>query len=168
MTAVVLLMVSAVLWQEQFIDGVSSINQLYDYTIVIAHEGEKVVLQTDPQEEGYAAAWLSVDYPCPFPHDATLRLIIKVTGSSARIRFFCQRKGHSVYYTGEASVVADGQWQTVDISLYDAEPFYSSNFPASLTPRTEPALFLFVENEEPSAFYVEIDDISIIEQKEEK
>jgi hypothetical protein len=73
-----------------------------------------------------------------------------------------------VYYTGKTSVAVDEHWQTVDISLHDAQPFYSSNFPASLTPGKEPVLFVFVENEEPSAFRVEIDDIAVIEQKGEK
>ncbi len=168
MTAVVLFVVSAVLWQEQFIDGVSSMNQLYDYTVDIAHEGETVVLRAYPQAQGFASAWFFIDYQNPFPDDAILRLTMKVTENRARLRFFCLRHGHSVYYAGETNIAANEHWQNVDILLQDAQPFYSSNFPASLTPGNEPVLFLFIENEEPSAFHVEIDDISVIEQMEEK
>lgn len=168
MTAVALLIVSAVLWQEQFIDGATSMNQLYDYTVAIVHEGEKVVLQADPQEEGSASAWFSIDETNAFPHDAVVRLTVKVTRNTARLRYFCRRQGHSIYFAGEKSITSDEHWQSVAISLHEAKPFYSSNFPASLTPGSEPALFLFIENEEPGAFHVEIDDISVIEQKEEK
>lgn len=168
MTAVALLIVSAVLWQEQFIDGVSSMNQLYDYTVDIVHKGETVVLRADLQEEEFAAAWFFVDDADPFPYDAVMRLTVKVNSSTARLRFFCRRHGHSVYYAGETNIAADEHWQNVDISLRDAKPFYSSNFPASLTPGKEPALFLIIENTQPGTFTIEIDDISVFESKEEK
>lgn len=168
MTAVALLVVSAILWQEQFIDGVSSMNQLYDYSVAVVHEGEKVILRADSPEQGFAAAWFSIDYQYPFPDDAIVRLTMKVTENRARLRFFCQRHGHSVYYAGETSVAADEHWQTVDIELQDTNPFYSSNFPASLAPGKEPVLFLIIENADPGAFTVEVDDILVLEQQEEK
>ena len=168
MTAVALLIVSAVLWQEQFINGVSSMNQLYDYTVDIVHEGEKVILRADLQDEEFAAAWFSIDESRPFPQDAIVRLTVKVNSNTARLRLFCRRHGHSVYFAGAKSIAADEHWQAVDIRLQDTKPFYSSNFPASLAPGKEPALFLIIENEQPGAFNIEIDDIVVLESKEEE
>ena len=168
MIAIALLVVSAVLWQEQFINGVSSMNQLYNYTIDIVHEGEAVVLRADLEEEEYAAAWFSVDDANPFPHDAVMRMTVKVNSNTVRLRCFCRRYGHSVYFMAETSIAADEHWQTIEIELQDTKPFYSSNFPASLTPGTEPALFLIIESTHAGQFSIEIDDISVLEQKEEK
>lgn len=168
MTAVALLILSSVLWHEQFIDGVSSMKQLYDYTIDIAHEGETVVLHADLLEEEFAAAWFSIDQAHPFPDDAVMRLVVKVSSNTARVRYFCRRDGHSVYYVGATSIAAVDEWQNVDMRLQDAQPFYSSDFPASLTPGRKPALFLIIESTQPGPFTIAIDDILILEPEEEQ
>jgi hypothetical protein len=167
MIGVALLIVSAVLWQERFVDGVSSMNQLYDYTVDIVHEGEKVLLQAVLQEDEYAAAWFSSDVANPFPEHARVRLLVKVNSNTVRLRLFCRRHGHSVYFTSTRNIAASEHWQTIEVSLHDTRPFYSSNFPASLTPGREPALFLIIENAHPGLFNMEIDDILVLEQQEE-
>jgi hypothetical protein len=166
MTTVALLVVSALLWQEQFIGATWSMNPLHDSAIEIVHQDERIILRAAPGEEQFAAAWFSADRTSPFPVDAVVRLTIKVNSNAARIKCFTRRQGHSVYFVTETTVAPGAQWQSIAVPLSCAKPFYGSDFPACLTPGEEPALFLIVENMQSGGLNIEIDDISVLDKEE--
>lgn len=47
------------------------------------------------------------------------------------------------------------EWNLIKIPLNTTKPFYSSNFPFSLTPGVKPSMFTFFENKNPGKFEVE-------------
>lgn len=154
--------VTTVLWQEDFTENMSTMSQLYDYTVDISHQDGKVFLKANPQFEGFSSAWFYVDEDLAFCDDDILELIVRVHDKKARLKYFYRKEGCSVYYGGVKVVAPDTQWQKVEIPLKDARPFYSSNYPSALTPDKTPCLYIFITNELPGNFDVEIDWMSVV------
>ena len=161
-----LLLLNSILWQEDFTNSLSTISQLYEYTVSITHKDGKVFLRANPEYEGFASAWLYLDEDIAFNKDDALELAVKVTTNKLRINYYYYRKETNEYLGGEAIIAANEKVQTIKVPLKGAFPFYGGNFPLSLTPGKTPALYLFFDNLLPGDFDVEIDCISVV--KEEK
>lgn len=154
--------ITSVLWHEDFTENMSTLSQLYDYTVDISHRDGKIFLQAHPRFEGFASAWLYVDEDITFCDDDRLELVIKVHDKKVRLKYFYRKEGRNVYFGGVKVIAPDTQWQKVEIPLKDARPFYSSNYPYALTPDKTPCLYIFITNELPGHFDVEIDWISVV------
>ncbi len=159
---------SVLLWQEDFAEDISTMSQLYDYTVNITHENGRVYLKADPQSEGFASAWFYVDDNIVLSSENIVALDVKINDNKVRLRYFYRKRSRSVYFAGEEIIGPDSKWRRVTIPLEQAKPFYSSNFPYALTPNKSPALFLFIENALPGHFDVEVDRISILGAKTKK
>ena len=163
-----LLIVSTILWQEDFTNSLSTMSQLFEYTVDITHKDGKVFLKADPKLEGSASAWFYVDMDdrdFAFTKDEVLELAVKVNKNKLRINYYYRKGGTQEYWGGEKIVSADEKVQTVKIPLKEAYPFYSGNFPQSLTPGKTPALYIFVDNLCPGEFDVEIDNIAVVKEE---
>jgi hypothetical protein len=156
-----LFVLTPVLWQEDFIDGIATMSQLYEYEIEISHLDGKVILNGNPQFEGFSSAWFYLDSEILFSENDILELKIKVNNNKMRLNYFYRKKGSPVYYAGEEIISASEDWQQIKLPLMCAKPFYSSNFPFALTPDKTPALYIFIDNLLPGTFNVEIDKISV-------
>lgn len=156
-----LFVITSVLWQEDFTEGISTMSQLYDYTITISHEDGKIYLEGEPQFESFASAWFYVDEDLSFTEGDVLELVMKVNSNSVQMRYFYRQEDRHVYFSGEKIISSDEQWQKVEIPFAEARPFYGSDFPAALTPGKTPCLYIFISNELPGELDVEIDRISI-------
>jgi len=170
MMVICILCAATVLWQADFNDGLGNFSQLYDYEVKMVHKEGKVILTANPRFEGFASAWLYVDEEVTFTRDDLLELKIKVDDNKVRFRYFYLAEEGRVYYAGEEYISRSRNWQNIMIPLVCARPFYSSNFPWSLTPDKKPPLFIFIENALPGSFEVEIDRISVkrvIEREEQ-
>jgi hypothetical protein len=161
MIPIVLILASAVLWQEDFTDNVSTLSQLYDYNVAISHEDGIVTLTANPQFEGFASAWLYVEGEVGYHTSDALEMRIKVNANTVRVRYFFRKKTCKEYYAGEQMIQTAEDWQTVQIPLRSATPFFGMEFPAALTPDKTPVLYLFIENAAPGDFNVELDRISV-------
>lgn len=159
---------SSMLWQEDFTDTIPPMSQLYDYSIDISSEEGKVFLKGNPQFEGFAAAWFYVDEDIVFSSDDVLEVVIKVNDNNARLRYFCRMDGCEVYFAGQKIISSDEQSQKVEIPLGETKPYYSSNYPYALTPGKKPCLYIFIDNELPGNFDVEIDRISVFRPEPNK
>lgn len=171
MILISLFIFSSMLWQETFTDTTLTMSQLYDYSIDISQKEGKVFLKANPESEGFAAVWFYVDEDIAFSSDDILKLVIKVNTNKVRFRYLYRREGRKVYFRGEEVISPDEQWQRVKIPLGEAKPIYSSNYPYALTPDKNPCLFIFIDNELPGYFDVEIDSIYVFRtesQGEEK
>jgi hypothetical protein len=160
-----LLLVSSVIWQEDFARGSSMMHQLYDYRIDIAQQDGGVRLTANPQFEGFASAWLYVNEDIHFSDDDVLEIRIRDNGNAVRIRYFFLKDNCQEYYAGENIVFIGAEWQNVEIPLRFATPFFGSEFPAALTPNEKPALYLFIENAVSGSFDVELDHISVTRRR---
>jgi hypothetical protein len=161
MIPIVLILASTLLWQEDFDNNVSTMSQLYDYNVDISHKDGKVTLTAHPQFEGFASAWLYVDGDVGFDAGDVMELRIKVNANAVRLRYFFRKNVCKQYHAGEYNIPAAEEWQTVEIALRDATPFFGTEFPAALTPDKTPTLYLFIENAVPGDFDVELDRISV-------
>jgi hypothetical protein len=161
MIATILILVSSLLWQEDFTEDASAMRQLYDYRIEIAHQDGGIRLFANPQFEGFASAWLYVDTNIFFNDDDVLEIRIRDNGNAVRIRYFFLKENCLEYYAGENIVFVGNEWQNVEIPLRHSTPFFGSEFPAALTPGKKPALYLFIENAVSGSFDVELDRISV-------
>jgi len=171
MILISLFIFSFMLWQETFTDTIPTMSQLYDYSVDISSKEGKVFLKANPESEGFAAAWFYVDEDIAFGSFDVLKLVIKVNDNNARLRYLYRREGRKVYFGGEEIISHSEQWQKVEIPLGEAKPFYSSNYPYAFTPDKNPCLFIFIDNELPGYFDVEIDSIYVFRsesQREEK
>jgi len=143
-------------------------SQLFEYTVDITHRDGKVFLKADPSLEGGASAWFYVDMDdkdFAFTKDGVLELAVKVNKNKLRINYYYRKGGSAEYLGGEKIVSADDKMQTIRIPLKEAFPFYSGNFPNSLTPGKTPELYIFVDNLCPGEFDVEIDNIAVVKEK---
>ncbi len=161
MILISLFIFSSVLWQEDFTDTISTMSQLFDYTIDITHEDGKVFLRAHPQCGGITSAWFYIDEDLTLSDDI-LELVMKVNDNKALLRYFYRKEGGGVYFFGDKIVSADTQWQRVQIPLEEAKPFYGSDFPYALTPGKMPCLYIFIQNKLQGNFDVEIDGISVL------
>lgn len=161
MIPIILIMASTLLWQEDFDHDVSTLSQLYDYKVDISQEDGIVKLMADPQFEGFASAWLYVEGEAGFGTTDALVMRIKVNANPVRLRYFFRKKACKQYHAGEYIVQPTGEWQTVQIPLRNATPFFGMEFPAALTPDKAPVLYLFIENAVPGDFSVELDRILV-------
>ena len=168
MIPIVLILASTLLWQEDFDDNVSTMSQLYDYNVEISHEDGKVIITARPQFEGFASAWLYVDGDVGFDAGDALELRIKVNVNTVRLRYFFRKKTCKQYHAGEYNIPAAEEWQTVQIPLDNATPFFGTEFPAALTPDRTPILYLFIENAMPGDFDVELDRIAVERQSRKR
>lgn len=162
-----LLILNSVLWQEDFTNSLSTMSQLFEYTVGITHKDGKVFLRADPKLEGSASAWFYVDMDdkdFAFTKDDVLQLAVRVNKNKVRINYYYRKEGSMEYRGGEKIVSADENFQTIRIPLKGAYPFYSGNFPVSLTPGKSPELFIFVDNLCPGEFDVEIDNIAVVKE----
>ena len=161
MLATILILLSSLLWQEDFNEGSSVLHQLYDYQIdIVQHEGG-VRLTANPQFEGFASAWLYVDKDIYLTDDDVLELRIRDNGNAVRIRYFFLKQNGQEYYAGENIVFVGTEWQNIEIPLRFATPFFGCEFPAALTPQVKPVLYIFIENAVSGSFDVELDHISV-------
>ncbi len=165
MILIPLFILSTLLWQEDFTESVSTVSQLFGHTVEITHKDGKVILQAHPQCGDFASAWLSVDKDLVINDDHTLELLIKVNDNQVGLRYYYRKGNGEVYFFGDYVVSADEQWQRVQIPLKAAKPLYGSDFPFALTPGKMPCLFLFIRNELPGNFDVEIDRISVLSEE---
>lgn len=156
-----LLLCSPVLLHEDFTDTITTMSQLYDYSIDVSSKEGKVFLKATPHFEGFAVAWFYVDKDIVFTSEDVLELVIKVNDNKARLRYFCRIDGREVYFAGEEIISSNEQWQEIEIPFKEAKPFYSSNYPYALTPDKKPCLYIFIDNELPGNFDVEIDRVSV-------
>lgn len=161
MILISLFIFSSILWQEDFTDTTLVMSQLYNYSIDISRKEGKVFLKANPDSEGFAAAWFYVEEDIAFSPFDFLKLVIKVNANKARFRYFYRREGRKVYFRGEEVISRGEQWQKIKIPLKEAKPYYSSNYPYALTPNKNPCLFIFIDNELPGYFDVEIDSIYV-------
>lgn len=155
------LTVTTVLWQEDFTHEMPTLDQLYDYTIDIDYRDGVVFLSGEPQFNDFTAAWFYVDENIAFRDTDVLELVMKIKSNNVRLRYFYRHEDRAVYFCGERIIQVDNQWQKVEIPFSDAQPFYGSDYPLSLTPGTKPCLYLFISNELPGTFDMEIDWIAI-------
>ena len=162
MTSILLLLAASTLWQEDFLEDASALRQLYDYRIDITYQEGMVRLSANPQFEGFASAWLYVDNAVSLSDDDILEILIRDKGNAVRIRYFFRKELCKDYYAGESIVFIGDDWQTVEIPLRHAQPFFGMEFPAALTPGQSPVLYLFIENAVSGSFDVELDRISIV------
>jgi len=161
MGPIVLILASALIWQEDFTESISTMSQLYDYSVEIVHQEGIVRLKANPQFEGFASAWMYLDENLRF-EDATLRLRVKVNANTVRLRYFFRRETAKCYDAGEHTIEVSEGWQEISLPLESGRPFYGSEFPRALTPDKNPAMYIFIENAMPGYFEVELDRISII------
>jgi len=152
---------SSILWQEDFTDTTLVMSQLYNYSINISHKEGKAFLIANPDSEGFAAAWFYVEEDIAFTPLDVLNLVLKVNANKARFKYFYRREGRKVYFRGEEIISPSEQWQKIEISLKETKPYYSSNYPYALTPNKNPCLYIFIDNELPGYFDVEIDSIYV-------
>jgi len=157
--------ISSLLWQEDFTETTSPMNQLFDYTIDITHESGKVLLKAYPQCGDFASAWLSVDEDLTLGDEDVLELVMKVNYNEVGFRYYYLKGGGEVYFFGERTISAHTEWQHVEIPLKEAKPLYGSDFPAALTPGKMPCIYIFMRNELPGNFDVEIDRISVMREE---
>jgi hypothetical protein len=168
MIATILILISSLLWQEDFNENASGMRQLYDYHVDITQQDGGVRISANPQFEGFASAWLCVESDISFYDDDILEIRIRDNGNAVRIRYFFLKEKCAEYYAGENIVFVGEEWQNVEIPLRYATPFFGSEFPAALTPGKMPVLYLFIENAVSGNFDVELDRISVIRRGTDK
>jgi len=159
-----LFIISTLLWQDDFTETITPVNQLFDNTIDITYERGKVLLNAHPQNGDFASAWFSVDEDIILSDRDILELVIKVNDNKVGLRYYCL-KGGGAYFFGERTISAHAAWQHVDIPIKEAKPWYGSDFPAALTPGKMPCLYIFIRNELPGNFDVEIDRIALLREE---
>ena len=123
-----LLILNSVLWQEDFTANLSTLKQLYEYTVEISHEKGKVRLKGDPDTEGGSSAWYYLDdhdYKIEIGDNDILELTLNVKANTARIKYFYHREGFSSYKGGEKLVSSGKKAQKIRIPLKDSKHFYS-------------------------------------------
>ena len=146
-------------------------SQLFEYTVDITHKEGKIFLKANPKLEGASSAWFYVDMDdkdFAFTKDDVLELALKVNKNKLRINYYYRKEGSAEYWGGEKIVSADEKLQTIKIPLKEAFPFYSGNFPVSLTPGKTPELYIFVDNLCPGEFDVVIDNIAVVKEEAEE
>ncbi len=160
-----LFLINSIIWQEDFTANLSTLNQLFDYEIEILQEKGSAHLLGDPKIEGGASAWYYIDEfdkKNEFNENDVLELRVKVNNNKLRLRYYYHKDGFASYKGGKKIISSNKNWQTIQIPLKNAKPFYSGNFPYALTPGKTPSLFIFIDNLLPGKFDVEIDRISVI------
>ncbi len=161
MIPMILIIISGLLWQEDFNGDSPAMRQLYNYHININQQNGELRLTANPQFEGFASAWLHVDEDIRFNDDDVLEIRVRDNGNAVRIRYFFLKEKCQEYYAGENIVFVGADWQNVEIPLKHATPFFGSEFPSALTPDEKPALYLFIENAVSGSFDVELGQISV-------
>ncbi len=162
MVSLILFFAASILWQEDFAETTSGIHQLYDYHVEIAYEAGSITLRANPQFEGFASAWMYVDEEIALHDDDALVIRIRGDENTVRIRYFFRKQKCTSYYAGENTISVEDEWKDVVIPLKNAFLFSGTEFPAALTPDTNPVLYIFIENAMSGKFAVEINQISII------
>ena len=160
-----LLLINSIIWQEDFTANLSTMEQLYEYTVDISHEKGNAHLTGNPKKEGGSSAWYYLDdcdRKIAISDNDILEITLKVNANTARIKYFYHRKGFSSYKAGEKLISSDSKAQTIRLSLKETKHFYSGNHPYALTPGSTPSLFIFIDNLKPGKFDIEIDRIALV------
>lgn len=163
-----LFLINSIIWQEDFIANLSTMKQLYEYTVDITHERGKVRLKGNPKKEGGSTAWFYLDdfdSKVEISDHDILEFTLKVKANTARIKYFYHREGFSSYKFGVKTIRSNNKNQTIKIPLKASKHFYSGNHPYALTPGKTPSLFIFIDNLVPGEFDVEIDRIAIVKKE---
>lgn len=161
-----LFLINLILWKGDFKS--LNIRQLYDYTISIQVSDEGLILKGKPEDEGHSAAWLYLPENLKILSSDTLFIKIKVNKNTVRLRYFYLSEDERVYLLGIKYIESARDWQEIIIPLNCAKPFYSNNFPWSLVPDKKPSMYIFIENNYPGDFDVEIKNIKLKGWREEK
>ncbi len=164
MISLIFFLAASTLWQEDFAETTSVIQQLYDYHVEIVHQGGSIKLMANPQFEGFASAWLYVDKDIAFSENDALVIRIRGTENPVRLRYFFRKGKCQGYYAGESIITASGEWHDVTIPIDQALLLSGTEFPRALTPDLNPSLYVFIENASPGKFEIEIDQISAVRQ----
>jgi hypothetical protein len=163
-----LFLINSIIWQEDFTANLSTIKQLYEYTVTIKHENGKIRLSGNPKKEGGSSAWYyldDLDRKIEIGDNDILEFTLKVSANTTRIKYFYHREEFSSYKGGEILVSSGKKAQTIRIPLKDSKHFYSGNYPYALTPGSTPSLFIFIDNLKPGKFDVEIERIAIVKEE---
>ena len=168
MIIISLFIISTLLWQDDFTETITPVKQLFNNTVDITYERGKVLLNAHPQNGDFASAWFSVDEDIILGDRDVLELVIKVNHNKVGLRYYCLKGGGGVYFFGERTICAQEAWQHVDIPIKEAKPLFGSDFPAALTPGKMPCLYIFIRNELPGNFDVEIDRIALLREESSK
>jgi hypothetical protein len=156
-----LLLLSLLGWQADLSPGMATLQGQPDYPAAVAHLNGQTVLTANPNEEGWASAWMYQEKIGKVPVGTELALTLKGNGRSLRLRYFYLGPDPGLYYSSTEYVKTDGQWQTVRLPLSQAGPFYSSNFPWAMVPDKRVEFYLFVENGEPGPFQVTLSRVAL-------
>ncbi|UCD05858.1 MAG: hypothetical protein JSV98_01080 [candidate division WOR-3 bacterium] len=162
MISLILILATSVVWQEDFAETSSVIQQLYDYHVEIIYQDGRVRLTANPPFEGFASAWLYIDGDTVFSDSDALVIRIKGNENPVRVRYFFRKAACKEYYAGESIITASKELHDVKIPLKHAALLSGTEFPAALTPGLDPIFFLFIENAAPGEFEIEIDQISVV------
>ena len=162
MISLIFILAASMVWQEDFADTSTAIQQLYDYHVEIVYHDGRIRLTADPPFEGFASAWLHVDRDIVFSDNDVLAIRIKGSENAVRVRFFFRKEMCKEYHAGERVITAGKEWQDVTIPLKHSILLSGTEFPAALTPGLSPVLFVFIENAAPGEYEIEIEEISVL------
>lgn len=159
-----LFLINLILWKNDFKS--LNVRQLYDYKISIQVSDERLILKGEPEDEGHSAAWLYLPENLKILSCDTLFIKIKVNKNTVRLRYFYLSEDKRVYLLGIKYIESSKDWQEILIPLDSAKPFYSNSFPWSLVPDKKPSMYIFIENDYPGNFDVEIKCIELKGERE--
>jgi hypothetical protein len=160
--SLILILATSVVWQEDFAETSSAIQQLYDYHVEIIYQDGRIRLKANPPFEGFASTWLHVDSDIVFSDNDALEIRIKGNENPVRVRYFFRKAECKEYYAGESIIIAGTEWCDATIPLKGAVLLSGTEFPAALTPGLDPMFFVFIENAAAGEFEIEIDQISVV------
>lgn len=164
MIALIFFLAASTMWQEDFAETTSVVQQLYDYNVEIVHQDGSVRLMANPQFEGFASAWLHVDKEIAFSENDALVIRIRGNENPVRLRYFFRKGECRGYHASESVITASEEWRDVTIPMNQAILLSGTEFPAALTPGLNPSLYVIIENATPGNFELEIDQISVVRQ----
>jgi len=160
--SLILILTASVVWQEDFAETSSVIQQLYDYHVEIIQQDGRVRLKANPPFEGFASAWMHIDREIVFSDNDALVIRVRGNENPVRVRYFFRKAECKEYYAGESIITAGKEWQDASIPLKHGALLSGTEFPAALTPGLNPIFFVFIENAAAGKFEIEIDQISVI------
>ncbi len=165
MKIVEIFLINLILWKGDFKSLAP--RQLYDYKVLIHLTDDKLILKGNPKDEGFSAAWLYLPENLKILPSDTLFIKIKVNKNTVRLRYFYLSEDERVYLLGIKYIGSSKEWQEISIPLNSAKAFYS-NFPWSLLPRKKPSMYIFIENNYPGDFDVELKNVELRGIRREK
>jgi len=162
MFILILITATAILWQEDFNSGTQVMKQLADYHVQIRYGDGRVLLRANPRFEGFSSSWLAAKGSFALKPDDLLKLRIRVSENTVRLRYFYYDHNQEIYLSGTEYIQKTEDWQKVEIPLRSATPFPSLKFPYLLIQDQRPPIYLFFENRDPGWLEVEIDQIVLV------